>query len=103
MFSLTPFFTFMTMFFSDTFFVFMIIFPFTCKTQNAADRFSYHPLLVRVNDADGDPAGRRGNHPRVRHVSFFFEFDSKESQPIADPGPDYGRILADAASEHQRV
>ena len=45
----------------------------------------------------------RGNHARIRRVSRFFEFDSKESQPIADPGADRGRILSDAASEHQRV
>ena len=45
----------------------------------------------------------RGNHALIRRVSLFFEFDSKKSQPIADPGADYGSILADATREHQRV
>ena len=73
---------------SDTFFVFMIMFLFNCKTQNAADRVRDHPFLVRMNDPNSNPAGRRGNHTFIRRVSLFFEFDSKEFQPVADPGPD---------------
>jgi hypothetical protein len=56
-----------------------------------------------MNDADSDPACRRRNHALIRLISLFFEFDSKESQPIANPGADRGRVLSDAASEHQRV
>ena len=56
-----------------------------------------------MNDAHTDPAGLRGNHPRIHLVSLFFEFDSKKSQPVADPGADCGRILSNATSEHQRV
>ena len=66
----------------------MIMFVFSCKTQNAADRSRYHPFLVRMNDADMDPAGIRGNHARIGHVLFFFEFNSKKSQSVADPGAD---------------
>ena len=50
-----------------------------------------------------DPAGRCGNHALIRRVSLFFELDSEESQPITNAGADRGRVLADAASEHQRV
>ncbi len=39
----------------------------------------------------------------MRRVSLFFEFDSKESQPIANPGADRGRILSYSACEHQRI
>ena len=46
------------------------------------------------NDADGNPAGLRGNHALVRHVSFFSKFDSKKSQPIANPGADLGPALS---------
>ena len=60
-------------------------------------------FFVRANDADRNPAGRRGNHALIRRVSLFFEFDSKKSQPVANPGADRGRILSDATSEHQRV
>ena len=56
-----------------------------------------------MNEANRDPAGRRRNHLLIRRVSFFFKFDSKESQPIANPGADHGPLLSDAASEHQRV
>ena len=56
-----------------------------------------------MNDANTDPAGLRGNHARIGYVSLFFEFDSKEFQPVADPGADCGRILSNATSEHQRV
>ncbi len=56
-----------------------------------------------MNDADSDPAGRGGNHARVRPVSLLFEFDSKETQPIANPAADLGRVFPDAASEHQRL
>jgi hypothetical protein len=33
----------------------------------------------------------------------FIEFDSKESQPIANPGANSGSVLTDAAREHQCV
>ena len=64
------------------------MFLFDCKTQDKADRLRYHPFFVRVNDADCDPAGRCGNHALTGGISLFFEFDSKESQPIANPGAD---------------
>jgi len=38
-----------------------------------------------------------------RRKADLVEFDSQESQPIANLGADEGRILSDAASEHQRV
>ena len=53
---------------SGTFFVFMIMFVFNCKTQNAADRVRDHPFLVRMNDANSDPAGIRGNQVLIRRV-----------------------------------
>jgi hypothetical protein len=56
-----------------------------------------------MNDADSDPAGRRGNHVLIRCVSFFFNFDSKESQPVANSGTDFGRLFSYATSEHQCV
>jgi hypothetical protein len=73
------------------------------KVENAANRLGYHPFFVRANNADGNPAGRRGNHALIHSVSLLFEFDSKESQPIANSGADRGRILSDAAGEHQRL
>jgi len=48
-----------------------------------------------------NPCGRI-NSTHFTH-SLFFEFDSKESQPIVDPGANRGRILSDATSELQRV
>ncbi len=56
-----------------------------------------------MNDADCNPAGRRGNQALIRRVLLFFEFDSKESQPSANPAAERGRILSDATREHQRV
>jgi len=47
-------------------------------------------FFVRMNDADGNPLVLRGNHALIRRISLFFEFDSKKSQPIANPGADYG-------------
>ena len=54
--------------------------------ENSADRVRDHPFLVRMNHTNYDPAGMRGNNSLIRRVLFFFEFDSKESQPIANPG-----------------
>jgi hypothetical protein len=39
-------------------------------------------FFVRANDADRNPAGRRGRNSLIRRFSLFFEFESKESQPI---------------------
>jgi hypothetical protein len=49
------------------------------------------------------PGKLRGNHALIRRISLFFEFDSKEYQPITNPGANSGRILSDATSKHQRV
>jgi hypothetical protein len=49
------------------------------KAKNLTNRLGYHLLFVCMNDADLNPAGRRGNHARVRRIVLFFEFDSKES------------------------
>jgi hypothetical protein len=38
-----------------------------------------------------------------RFVPLFIEFDPQISQPIANPGANYRRILSDVAGEHQRV
>ena len=73
------------------------------KAENAANRLGDHLFFVRANDADCIPAGRRRNHALIRRVSIILELDSKESQTIANPGADYGRVLSDAAGEHQRV
>jgi hypothetical protein len=78
-------------------------FFFSAKAENAANRLGYHAFFVRANDADRNPAGCGGNHALIRRVLLFFEFDSKESQPIANPGAYRGRILSDAAGEHQRA
>jgi hypothetical protein len=55
---------------------------FSAKAENAANRLGYHAFFVRANDADRNPAGRRGNHALIRCVSLFFEFDS--NWPFAD-------------------
>ena len=60
----------------------------SAKTENAANRLGDHAFFVGTNDADRDPAGRRGNHALIRRVSLFFEFDAEESQPVANPGAD---------------
>jgi hypothetical protein len=78
-------------------------FIFSAKPENSANRLGYHAFFVCANDADRNPAGWRGNHGLIRRVSFFFECDSKEFQPIANPSADHWRILSDAAREHQRV
>ena len=79
------------------------MFPFDCKTQNAADHARDHPFLVRRNDAHGDPAGFCGNYSLIRQVRLFFELDDEKSQSVADPGADYGRVFSDAASKHQCI
>ena len=66
-----------------------------------ANRLGYYLLFVRMNDADDNSAGRRGNYALVRRVVLFFEFDSKESQSIANPSADCGCILSDTTGEHQ--
>ena len=76
---------------------------FSVKAENAADCLGDHVFFVGANYADRNPAGRRGNHALIRGVSLFVELDSKEFQPVADPGTDGGRVLSDAGSEHQRV
>jgi hypothetical protein len=73
------------------------------KAENAANHLGYHEYFVRANDADCNRAGRRGNHAVIRRVSLFVEFDSKEAQPIANPGADHGRVLSYATSEYERV
>jgi hypothetical protein len=79
------------------------MFLFHRQIQNAADHARNHPFFIRVNDADHNPTGWRGNQTSIRCVSLFFEFDCKKSQPFANPRSDRGRILANATSEYQRV
>jgi hypothetical protein len=43
-------------------FVFIIMFPFDYKAQDAADHIRDHPLLVRMNNANRNHASIRGNH-----------------------------------------
>ena len=43
-----------------------------------------------MHDANSDPAGLRGNHARIRHIAFFFDFNAKKCQPVADPRADCG-------------
>ena len=86
--------------------MFMLRIPFFtahAEAENSADRARDHPFLVRMNDADRNPACCRRDHILIRRVSLFFEFDPQKSQPFADPGTDRGRVLSDATSEHQRV
>ena len=73
------------------------------KAENAANRFGDHDFFVAMDDADSDPAGIRGNYAFIRLVSLFFEFNAKKFQPGANPGADRGRVLSDAAREHQRA
>ena len=73
------------------------------KSKYAADRLSDHAFLVRANDADCDPTVGDGNQARIRHIWLFFEFNSKKSHSLANSSADRGRVLADAAGEHQRV
>jgi hypothetical protein len=54
---------------------------FSAKAENTASNIGYHAVFVRANDANRNPADRRGNHALIPCVAFFFEFDSKESQP----------------------
>jgi hypothetical protein len=75
----------------------------SAKSEDATNQLGYHEFFVRANDAERNPAGRCGNHALIYCVSLFFEFDSKEFQPSANPGADRGRILADATSEDERV
>jgi hypothetical protein len=84
----------------------MVASPFftdPAKSEIAPHQARDHPFFVRMNDADCDPAGIRGNHALIRRVSFFFKFDSKESQPITNPSADRWHIFSSAASEHQGV
>ena len=81
----------------------MIMLFLNHKTQDKADRAGDHPFLVRMNDTERDPAGSCGNHALTGRVSLFFEFDSKEFQPIANPGADRGAAFPDATSEAPNV
>ena len=71
--------------------------------ENAVNHPGDHLFFIGVNDANRDPSGGSGNHPLVLRVSIFIEFDSKKSQPIANPGANRGSVLPDATSEHQHV
>jgi hypothetical protein len=35
------------------------------EAENAAHRLGYHAYFVRANNADCNPAGRRGNHALI--------------------------------------
>src|SRR5665213_1770888 len=52
--------------------------------ENAAHRARNHHILVRSNDANPDPAGVRGNHPRSLCIARLTQFNPEESQSIAD-------------------
>ena len=81
-------------------------FPFSraiAKSECAANHLGYHAFFVRANDADRNPAGVRGNHPRSLRIARLIQFNAEEAQPIANPGADRGRILSDATRKHQRV
>jgi hypothetical protein len=67
----------------------------TLEAENAANGPGDHEFFVRANDGDRNPAGRRGNHVRIGRISLFFEFDSKESQPIANPGANSANLMLD--------
>jgi hypothetical protein len=41
--------------------------------------------------------------PSFAAFRFIVEFDSKETQPIENPGADCGRVLSDAPSEHKPI
>ena len=46
-----------------------------------------------MNDANCDQASRRGDHALIRLIALAVQFDAEESQPIASPGANYGRVL----------
>ena len=67
------------------------------KAEHVAHRPGNHEFFVRVNDADRDSTGLRGNHAFIRRIALFFDFNAKESQPVANPGTDDRCVLRDAA------
>ena len=75
----------------------------SCQVRELAYRAGDHQFLVRMNDADRNPAGRqwksRPHSPRfaVRRVRF------QEIPAFANAGADDGRVFADATREHERV
>src|SRR5579872_1436110 len=71
--------------------------------ENAAHRARNHQILVRSNDANPDPAGIRGNHPRSLCIARLAQFDAEESQSLADARADSWRIFADTSREHERI
>jgi hypothetical protein len=73
-------------------------------TYSAVKRRTYdHKFLVGVDDSYLDAPGVRRTQRCILRIALLVEFDSKESQPIANPGADRGRVLTDAASKNQRV
>jgi hypothetical protein len=46
----------------------MVQFSFSAEAENAAHRLGDHMFLVRMNDADVNPAGRHGNHALIPRV-----------------------------------
>ena len=58
---------------------FRITSPLCNKAEDLANRLGYYLLFVRMNDADHNSAGYRGNHALVHRVLLFFEFDSKKA------------------------
>ncbi len=73
------------------------------KVEHAAHRPSNHEFFIRVNDANRNPAGRRGNHVLICFVSLFFEFDSKESHPFTNTGSHDRAVFTYATGKNQRV
>ena len=75
----------------------------SAKAEKAANRLGDHLFFVRANDADGGPAGRRGNHALIPRVLLFFEFDSKKSQSIANARSNNRAVFADTTGKNQRI
>src|ERR1035437_263577 len=103
MFSLNTSFTFLTDFFSDTFFVFLIMFQLLIKIQNLVYYFSYHPFFVSVNNANSDLPVICRNNRGIGHVSFFFKLNSKKTQPFTNARSNGWRVFTNTTGKNQRV
>src|SRR5262245_52443785 len=74
-----------------------------CATDNRDRVARDHQFLVCRNDEDRKTAGPCGNDRGAFFVCAFVDLGAEPPQPLDDERSDFGRVLADARREHERV
>src|SRR5438034_8020101 len=77
--------------------------PRAFPAEHALSVIGDHQVLIRGDDPGSDAAVNAADARAASVVSCRVQFQSEPGRVAADTGADGGRVLADAAGEHQRV